>query len=85
MSEAAKDTQAPRMMDAPTPAECAEDAQFFADHPQRPFRVGERWVTRWCRGGVYLRAPLPPSYSYVNTEAAAERAWWICAWPDSIH
>jgi hypothetical protein len=32
---------------------------------------------------IFLRASLPSPHPYVDTENAAERAWWECAYPFS--
>jgi hypothetical protein len=63
-------------------ADVDADLQFFADYPSRHYRIGRNWVIRRRGRGVFLRAPLPPDHRHVDTEAGAERLWWLTAWPD---
>jgi hypothetical protein len=66
---------------AVNPADAFSDHQFFADHPQRCYRIRPGWAIRRRPRGVFLRTPLSFGHRYVDTEASAEAAWWEAAYP----
>jgi hypothetical protein len=72
-----------------TDLEALDDAQWFAEHPDRAFRMhlalggGFRVVSYRRRDGVFLRAWLPvlPQRSPLDDDKTLEALWQVAAYP----
>jgi hypothetical protein len=59
-------------------ANALDDARWFADHPERQFRLRDGLVVRRRGRGIFLRTPTSMSAD-PESERLAERIWWLAA------